>query len=68
MSTQTKLEQIEKKVTEALTLINEARALAEEVGVDFTVAITGDFTRDGTSDGGSSYEESEDWNDSGCTF
>lgn len=44
MSDQTKLEAIEKKVTEARNLINEAKALAAEVGTEFTVEITGDFS------------------------
>lgn len=64
MSDQTKLEAIEKKVTEARNLINEAKALAAEVGTEFTVEITGDFSSAPVSD----WEDSEAWNDSGCTF
>jgi hypothetical protein len=67
VSTQDKLEQIEKKVTEARVLINEAKALAEDLGVDFLVEVTGTFTATEGS-GSSDFESSEEWNDSGCSF
>lgn len=59
------LEKIEKKVVQAKALIEEAKVLAEDADVAFSVEVTGRVGDDPEPE----WEESEEsWSDSGCSY